>query len=768
MDRGTTTTENAPMITAENVDLSNCDREQVQFSGAVQPHGAMLVLAEADLRVLQASANCATLLGTPAVDSLLGQPLEHALGQVVAHDLRDLLARPGTSFDSGPVHGLRAILASGVFDTFVHRVEGGLILELEIVRTEPAPLLDLYSDLNATVARLQAIRGLQAFFDLACGQLRGVTGYDRVMAYKFLDDGSGDVVAESAADGLESYVGLRYPASDIPAPARRLFALSCLRHLPDSDYVPVPLVPEFNPATNRPLDQSRALLRSVSVMYSGYLKNMGAHGTMVLPLMKEGSLWGLISCIHHSAPLHVSHERRMAAEFLAHMLSLMMAAKEDAETRDYRLQISGTIDHLVRSMIDEPVFHHGLTKRDPNVLNCLNATGAVLAIDGVLTLMGRTPSESQVRGLVDWLGTRGAGEPVFSTDRLPSLYPEASVFQATATGVLTVRLIPHRPDYVMWFRPEIEQTVQWAGNPDKPVETTEANGEILLSPRLSFALWKQSVRGRSDPWTNIELQGAADLRRAIVDIIIQQADALKQANRELSRSNVELDTFAYMASHDLKEPLRGINNYASFLLRGHAEQLGNDGREKLDTILRLTKHMEDLIESLLHYSRVGRLDLSLVATDLDVVVDEALMTLGSRINGVSVKIIRPRRLPTINCDRIRVREIFSNLVSNALKYNSGTDQRRIEIGWTSSDAIGTPTFYVRDNGIGIDPIQHRRIFEIFRRLHGRDAYGGGTGVGLTIVRRLAERHGGRVWVESALGQGSTFYFTLAPEAVPTI
>ena len=168
MDRGTMTTENAPMITAENVDLSNCDREQVQFSGAVQPHGAMLVLAEPDLRVLQASANCATLLGTPVVASLFGQPIEHALGQAVAHDLRDLLARPGTSLDSGPVHFLRAILASGVFDTFVHRVEGGLILELEIVRTEPAPLLDLYTNLNATVARLQAIRGLQAFFDLDC------------------------------------------------------------------------------------------------------------------------------------------------------------------------------------------------------------------------------------------------------------------------------------------------------------------------------------------------------------------------------------------------------------------------------------------------------------------------------------------------------------------------------------------------------------------------------------------------------------------------
>lgn len=755
------------MITANNVDLNNCDREQVQFSGAVQPHGAMLVLAETDLRVLQASANCATLLGTPAVDSLLGQPIEHALGKDVARDIRDHLALAGTNLDSGPVHLMRATLAGSVFDAFVHRVEGGLILELEIVGTETAPLLDLFSQLHATIGRLQATRGLQAFFDLACEQLRRFTGYDRVMAYKFMDDGSGSVVAESVSDGVQSYFGLHFPASDIPAPARRMFALSWLRHLPNADYEPVPIVPALNPATNGPLDQSRGLLRSVSTMYTDYLKNMDTRGSMVMPLMKEGALWGLIAC-NHSVPLHVPHERRMAAEFLAHMLSLLMGAKEDAETYDYRLRIGATIDHLVRSVAAEPVFHLGLIKSEQILLRCLNATGAALAINGELILMGRTPGEAHIKNLLGWLGARDSGQAVFSTDRLSSMYADASAFQDTAAGVCAVRLIPHRLAYVMWFRPEIEQTVHWAGNPDKPMESTEVDGEIRLSPRGSFALWKQSVRGRSDPWTNVEIQGAADLRRAIVEVILQQAEALDQANRELSRSNVELDSFAYVASHDLKEPLRGINNYASFLLRGHAEQLGEEGRAKLDTIVRLTKRMDDLIESLLHYSRIGRLDLSVIAADLDIVVDEALMTSAPRITDVNAEIVRPRRLPTINCDRIRVREVFVNLISNALKYSNGPDRCRIEIGWTEADAISTPVFYVRDDGIGIAPAQQERIFDIFRRLHGRDAYGGGSGVGLTIARRAAERHGGRLWVDSALGQGSTFYFTLAPEDGPTI
>ena len=162
-------------------------------------------------------------------------------------------------------------------------------------------------------------------------RIRTFTGYDRVMAYKFAEDGSGQVVAEAKREDLEPYLGLHYPATDIPAPARRMFGLSWLRHLPDVNYVPAQLIPENHPVTGRPIDMSFAMLRSVSVMYSGYLKNMGVHSTMVMPLMKEGQLWGLISAMHHNGPRHVPYEARMAAEFLAHMLSLLMAAKEDAE-----------------------------------------------------------------------------------------------------------------------------------------------------------------------------------------------------------------------------------------------------------------------------------------------------------------------------------------------------------------------------------------------------------------------------------------------------
>ena len=750
-------------VTAKNVDLSNCDREQVQFSGAVQPHGALLVLAEPDLRILQASANSSTLLCTPQVEALLGQPVEKALGEGPARNLRDRLAREACALESGPLHLYRAKFGGGVFDTFVHRTEGGLIVEFESVTTQSPPLLDLFSDLQATVARLQEIKGLKAFFDYACVQVRRFTGYERVMAYKFLEDGSGHIVAESIIEGIEPYLDLRYPAADIPKPARRLFGLSWLRHLPNVNYEPVPLIPELNPATGGPLDQSRGLLRSVSPMYLAYRRNMGTQGAMVMPLLKEGALWGLISCMHHSSPLHVPYELRKACELLAHNLSLLMAAKEDAETAEYKQHIAATAEHLARAVASEPTLQRGLTMRDPNVLDCLDATGAAVATADGLTLLGKTPNEAQVQGLIQWLAARDDGNTVFATDGLGALYSPAADFKDTAAGLLAARLVPNRADYILWFRPEVERTVNWAGNPEKPMEVNEMDGEIRLSPRRSFALWKQLVQGKSAPWRDIEIGAAANLRLLVVqELILRQAKALEEVNRELSRSNIELDNFAYIASHDMKEPLRGITHMATFLERGQKDKLDEEGWLQVATIVKLTRRMDALIESLLSYSRAGRAELVLRECDLDSVLSEALIPLKQRLDETGTIIRRPRPLPKAIGEPVHLRDVFTNLISNAFKYND-KPERWVEIGWVE----GRPrAFYVRDNGIGIAETDRERIFEIFRRLHARNEYGGGSGAGLTIARKTVERHGGRMWVESTLGEGSTFWFTLNGEEAP--
>ena len=260
-------------------------------------------------------------------------------------------------------------------------------------------MLDLYSELRATISQLQATKSLQAFFDMAVAQIRHFTGFERVMAYKFLEDGSGHVMAESNAEGFEPYLGLHYPASDIPAPARRLFALAWLRHLPNVDYQPIPLAPEMNPTTGEPVDLSYAFLRSVSVMYSEYLKNMGVKATMVMPLMKDGKLWGLISCMHETSSRHVPYEARMAAEFLAHMLSLMMAAKEDAESFAYRLRMKEALDHMMLAVSERSDLHAGLAGGDgpASIATYIESGGAAVVTEEKVTCLGVTPPESAIR-----------------------------------------------------------------------------------------------------------------------------------------------------------------------------------------------------------------------------------------------------------------------------------------------------------------------------------------------------------------------------------
>jgi len=304
-----------------------------------------------------------------------------------------------------------------------------------------------------------------------------------------------------------------------------------------------------------------------------------------------------------------------------------------------------------------------------------------------------------------------------------------------------------------------------------------------LSQTAKAVSEKQDYSLRAEKRGNDELGQLVDTFNQMLGQIQQRDSALQEAkeeleqrvdertrelarrNEELHQSNKELDDFAYIASHDLKEPLRGIHNFSNFLLEDYADKLDDDGRSKLETLMRLTRRMETLIDSLLQFSRLGRVDLAMDRVDLNAIVAEALESLAITLQEEKVEIRLPRPLPTVRADRVRVGEIFANLIVNAVKYND-KPQKWIEIGalQNGSQAGGkAPVFYVRDNGIGIPEKHYDAVFRIFKRLHSRDKFGGGTGAGLTIVKKIVERHQGRIWLESTPGEGTTFYFTLQEE-----
>jgi two-component system, chemotaxis family, sensor kinase Cph1 len=400
----------------------------------------------------------------------------------------------------------------------------------------------------------------------------------------------------------------------------------------------------------------------------------------------------------------------------------------------------------------------------------VGATGAAIFYQDEWVTFGHTPDRQDLSALLAALLPRLKSAEIFQTVCLSQEYPAAAAYSDLASGLLALTLSSTENFYLLWLRSEVIQTVTWAGDPQK-IKTVDLNGEIRLTPRTSFAAWKETVRHTALPWKSCEFTAALELRNAIVNVALRHAAQMSKLNTELARSNLELDSFAYVASHDLKEPLRGIYNYSHFLLEDYENILDAEGVSKLQTLTRLTQRMQDLIDSLLHFSRLGRAELSWQSIDLKLLLWETTELF--KITAATEVEITVQPLPKIRGDRTQLQELFTNLISNGIKYNKSS-VKQIEIGVLAPDVAYhiqqkrppqpssdiTHTIYVRDNGIGIDPIHQDDVFRIFKRLHTRNEYGDGTGAGLTIAQKIVERHGGQIWLESTQEHGTTFYFIL--------
>ncbi|MBB5036803.1 ATP-binding protein [Prosthecobacter dejongeii] len=740
---------------SDPVDLTNCDREPIHIPGSVQPHALILVLAEPSLSILQASANAPERLGLPLEELLQKTLIELLRDSDSAYLEKHVLSK---QLEASPHYlpPLKVGPAGQTFEALLHRHQGLLILELEQWPDQTSMVHEaVYVSLKHTLNQLQGTTSVVEFCQRAAEHVQEFTGFDRIMVYRFADDASGHVIAESKRADLESYLGLHYPASDIPKQARTLFVKSQLRLNPDVKYEPVALVPALRPDTGLPLDMSYCVSRSMSPIHAEYLQNMGVGASMSISIVIGEELWGLFAC-HHYSPRYVSHTTRMACEFLAHMLSLQVSNKESDEQHEYKLRLHQEHRLLADAMALHAEFHPVLIQSKGTTFAGIEAGGAALLLNDMVYLRGETPDEDSVRALS--LQLAESIEPsVWATDHLSKLFPDWAKCAELASGVLAARLSRQTPAYVLWFRPEEKQTMSWAGDPTKPMETGPHGDR--LTPRKSFELWQEEVRGRSRPWLACEIDAARMLRQTILETEVRRAEQLVRLNAELDERNRQLDSFAYVASHDLKEPLRGISNYSNFLLEDFADQLDDQGVNYLRTMMRLTERMETLLDSLLYYSRLSRGEINSRRVDLNVAIEDAKEMLIARIQESGAHINIPRPLPEVYGDADRLGEVFSNLISNAIKYTDKTPAQ-IEIGWQAGELDSPTVFYVRDNGIGIAAEHQQLIFQIFKRLHGREDYGGGVGAGLTIVRKIIERHGGRIWVDSLPGHGTTFFFTL--------
>lgn len=491
--------------------LLACADEPIRVPGAVQPHGFFLLTDEAVQSIVLASENAADFLGVPLkliLGAKLDTILERELLTAIEAVLKGVFATCATTY-------LGSYRIGGeLCSVMTHCIGERRALEFERVDTLVGPEM-MNAVVTNFVATLSRIPSRQQLCDEVTQQVHSLTGYDRVMLYSFDEEGNGTVISEASNGRLPSYRDLRFPATDIPAQARALYLENTIRIIPDADYEPSQLV-AIAGGDAAGLDLSSSILRSVSPVHLQYMRNMGTLSSMSISIIVDGKLWGLISG-HHSQPKTVPYLIRSACDMLAKLTSTQLLSQRANERLKQTVAFHTVQRELLTQLAVEPNYLVSLRGHMSELMQVANATGVALLLEDGVETLGTVPGVEEIGRLGAWLEEQNNLD-AFHTNELGRELPWAEEIREHASGLLAVRISQIRRRYVLWFRPEIVQTVQWAG------ELPKGNEPKVLSPRTSFESWKQIVRGRSVPWSEMEVESALDFRAALTVIGLQRAE----------------------------------------------------------------------------------------------------------------------------------------------------------------------------------------------------------------------------------------------------
>jgi len=542
------------------IDLDNCAREPIHIPGSIQPRGVLAVVREPTFEVRQVSANVADLLGHP-VDAVVGRHLSALMGTEQAAQVEQAAASAfGDLRQRNPIESTIEVAGmSRAFDVLLHREPGGVLLvEIEIADGErPFSFPNTYQGVRKSVEELNRAATLTELYDTTARAVRDLTGFDRVMVYRYDEAYNGEVVAEAKRDDLNSFLGLHYPSTDIPAQARALYEKNWLRLISDVGYTPAPLVPAIDPAGGEPPDLTHATLRSVSPIHIEYLQNMGVHASMSISLLRHGRLWGLIACHHYAGPHLPPFGTRVAAEFLGSTLSLRLVDRFEGDQLQRRLAAQAVLGKLTAATLDDREPLAAALLGAPDLFDLVPADGVVVDLQGDHRERGSVPSPAIVAAVVAW--ARDADDEIASTECLSGELPELDLDPHLASGALVLNL----PDgqYAVWFRREVLRAMDWGGDPHNKAIAVSEGDEIRLSPRKSFERWREIVRHRSEPWTLSESESAEALRSDLVESLYRRTRGALRVAETLQRSLLPesiptLETWQLSAHY---EPAAGDN-----------------------------------------------------------------------------------------------------------------------------------------------------------------------------------------------------------------
>jgi two-component system, chemotaxis family, sensor kinase Cph1 len=738
-------------------DLTTCDREPIHIPGSIQPHGVLLVIDRQREIVEQVAGDSYAILHIQQ-SNLVGADISsfleagtYAFVQAQFNSSSEVIA---------PVMRLGVLTRSAHLSLDLTLQASGrtAIIELEPAHRTKAAAGDPIEQLKSLLAAIQRTVSLQECCSAAAVAMRAATGFDRAMVYRFLPDDSGMVAAEDANANLESFLGLHYPASDIPKQARELYRRNWLRAIPNVDYAPAPLRPEVNPRTRAPIDMSNCDLRSVSPIHLEYLSNMGVCASLSASIICQNELWGML-VLHHYSPRHVSADLRVACETFAQILSLHVETKVQAETAQLRMNTQrlreAVIGHLQGSQ------DIAATLASDALLNYVEATGAVVYLEGQLRLVGETPTTSQILALVEWLN--GISRPLFSSECLSSKYPPAVEFAPIASGMIAVGLSRVPRDYVLWFRPELGRTVRWAGNPSKPTKVDRHGAR--LTPRGSFAEWLEVTKMQAAAWSEVDLEAAEALRVVLLESILKSMDlarrerafeqtriAAEELEKRVAQRTEQLRALAAdleavedrerrQIARDLHDDLGQILAAARIRLTTLCQHEGSDVSATANQVDALINRANNAIRSLAAQLAPDVLHELGLSPALEWLAEEVESTFGIKVAVRDDGQPKPLAQETRSILYRAVRELLINVAKHA-QIGSAT----VEVEREDSRVVVT----VKDPGIGYDPTAPAQ----------------GRPLGLISLRERLSHIGGTVLIHSTPGHGTEVVLTAPLSGTP--
>ena len=713
----------------------NCDQEPIHIIGEVQEYGFLIGTKGSEIAFY--SENVLSLFSLKP-KSVLGEKIEVLFDQLKLDINWD-------NFSHNQELAIQHINFNGEEYTLsIHSNNGFTFYELEKV----VPNHKINKEYKA-IQNILRMSNDDNIWKILLAEIQNIIDYDRAMIYQFLYDGSGEVIEESVKDGLESYLHLHYPESDIPAQARALYLKNPVRITSHASGKTYPILG----TEKEKIDLTYSVTRATSPVHVQYIKNSGMEASFSTSIIINGVLWGIVAC-QNAKPKHLDLQSRLLVETLTRTSANAYATFKSRETLEDYQRINLNNISLRQNLLSEENFGKALENNIDDIMKTCGAEGMIIKINNEILTHGNVPNLSDIEKIIDWskVNNQDFEENIF----ISSTFCKTSNLELDdsdiSCGIIISVLGNNTSDMLIWIRKEQGQKIKWAGNPEKKTVSEIKDGvEIIkFSPRKSFEIWKEYVKDTALPWKSKEIESAKWITSVILKASHTKSSQILDLNNQLKELNQELDSFSYTISHDLNTPLTVIKLNAQLMKRIVKSE--DSSHKYLDNIVNQVDTMSDMMKNVLELSKIKKSEIELKKIEVDLLINKLAEDSKVSFDAPHTEIII-ENTPEVLGNPTMVYQVFGNVIGNAIKYSSKSSNPTVKIiGEVFHNQV---TYKITDNGIGIDKKDADKMFKIFSRMSNAKAFNG-NGVGLNIVQHLMEKMGGAISYESESGVGTTF------------